>query len=738
VDYLTADNHERWRPIVMPTASGKTVAAQVAATLLIREGRMKNVLILAPQEHIEDTFLDPGRWTFNSYDGSSQIVDVSRDILVRLRDHVPSKFFSEVPERKIIVTTHAQITLLLKKGALPNELSKWAVCIDEGHHSGKDATLLDDFSSLASARGAEIWPLTASPFRSDNRRIFPADAKPLVFSYSALASQGSLPQNIIFETIELDRPDRVHGEHLPEDIKAICEFVAASKRPTVIRIQRGQGSSDDENMRSSKAIAKKYIEALVAAGVPRPETMQAVGDEDEINNEIKRRLAEDRHLARTKGYRHLTLRVVVSCQRFGEGADWPFCSQVVSVGLPTTLGGVVQLIGRGARSKKSIKDYPKPWVDEVKFVAFVPLLDAKLGRDLSRARMLLLAATLECNEVICDLMRFWQDFVVGFRLPPEIRPRAGFWELVTAVDPEQEANAKLVGIEACVNLRQIFGRDPTLREVVRKLRRWGSGTKEVRALIEGVMSEYPEVKEAAKQALVQATTEGVAKAAVQGTGVASVDVAEVKSAFDEALLAALLGVAERYGDLSVSMDTRLLQKFHGATAGVMSSFTAQSLPVWVSSLVRARDIVYDVSDVEVVERILLPYLRAFGRRPSSKLNGTTDVSLLAEAEMNLIQLDMALRRRGRLDVYRMSACEPEWITGPDIDWSTVAKIPLRRRSGIKESDWATAADIDKKKNDRRCVFYIDGRPEHLLGLELALRFGWRGAGQTGKKSLAEL
>jgi hypothetical protein len=261
---------------------------------------------------------------------------------------------------------------------------------------------------------------------------------------------------------------------------------------------------------------------------------------------------------------------------------------------------------------------------------------------------------------------------------------------------------------------------------VRTLRRWGAGVHELRKVIEGLASESVAIKESAKSALVKATKEGIANAAAAGDGVATVELREVKNAFEKALFDALMEVAEAHGDLTVSLDRRILKGFHGATAGVRGTLTDTNLPLLVASIAQKRDRIYDVPDAEVMERILQPYIRLYKTMPSPRHRGATDISASAEADLNLLQLDMALRRRGRLDVSRMGACDPEWICGPDLDWDEVRRVlPRPLRNSISAQDWNDSVAILEKRNLGKCLV-VNGKKENLLGLHLAIRFGWRG------------
>jgi len=73
--------------------------------------------------------------------------------------------------------------------------------------------------------------------------------------------------------------------------------------------------------------------------------------------------------------------VMVGIQRVLEGTDWPVCSAVYCVGMPSSLNTVVQFLGRAMRTKG--EDYPASQRDRARFVFFVPCGGGTALADLS-------------------------------------------------------------------------------------------------------------------------------------------------------------------------------------------------------------------------------------------------------------------------------------------------------------------------------------------------------------------
>lgn len=75
------------------------------------------------------------------------------------------------------------------------------------------------------------------------------------------------------------------------------------------------------------------------------------------------------------GYGGSEYAVIVGIQRLGEGTDWPLCSVVFRLSMPTSLPFMRQLIGRASRDKSKIHGYPDRWKNKFCCVMFVAKID---------------------------------------------------------------------------------------------------------------------------------------------------------------------------------------------------------------------------------------------------------------------------------------------------------------------------------------------------------------------------
>jgi hypothetical protein len=684
----------RWVTLVLPTAAGKTVILQNLTVQMAT----RRCLTTVPLVTIEDAFAEPVRFR----EGAPGFLRIREDGgLEALHGFVRSGSGAAL-------TTHA-LLVRIDLTDLPADLTGCALVIDETHHTGEQETLLHGAADAWHGRGGMVIAATATPFRSDGRPIGPAGAPVFRISRRALAAGGWCPSTIDAQVLRIEG-DRPRGVLIDNDVRRIAEFVAVqervkvgrrfmeARRPTVIRVPP-VGAGD---------LAVQFIAALEAAGVPSRNIINAVGE----GNDIREVLLREREIAHTSGFRHRTVDVIVACRRMAEGADWPFCCRVVSVGLSDTLLPTLQLMGRACRDKTRIRDYPREWADVVQYTAFVP--DPPADEESRHVRrMLLLAVGIDCDESARDYARFWSDLAAGWRLPPPLRPR-----LAAVIDPGDDvlAEAGIIGTAAAFHLRTVFDRDPTVGETAALLDRWGDahGRRALRRLLEAL----PEIREGVRAALADALAHTVTRWRTGGVKAPEVE-------FEDALHAGLLAVAARHADLACPVHANL-------APGLRGVLTLPKLEAVVADMAAARNATCGFTDQEAA-RIVLAWRAAHGRWPTA-MDAAQDVSRFAGRRATLADVDTALRRRG-IDLARICALA-DVVGRPQVD-----RIELRRVVGrmpwIPETTFLSAGAIleGRRRWDLSRKF---GRPEDLVALEMAARRGWRGlpGGQTLGEILA--
>lgn len=705
---------DRWAAVVLPTASGKTRIVQTAAYCLAQDLEIRGILALTPMVHIEDGFAEPLHVRFDPQDGADPWLI-----------HVPDTFWQRFRESKdatgalrqwlaaptgAALTSHA-LFVRLDPTNLPDDLAELCLVIDEVHHNGEHETLLWPLVEAWYARGGIVVTVTATPYRSDGHRHCPDTVIPYTRSWASLAAEGRLPETVTFRTLRLVG-ERVGGELLAEDVEAIANYVATGTpdvRPTVLRVPGGD----------AKTLARTFVDALVRQGVPREDIFDAVNDVDGLRDVLR----EARRAAYGEGYGDIRHRIVIACQRMREGADWPFCSRVVSVGLSDSVTLTVQLVGRGARNKTEIRNYPEAWRQDVTYAAFVPVTPDADEEVRQARRTLLFAVALSCDPVAVDYARFWSRLVTSYRLPPTWRrtldPDVG--------DDQTPADDALLGVTAAAYVENVLGRPGTIREVRAVLVRWSGalGARRLRGLLTAIGREDPEVATACRVALEE-TLAAIVKEHAAGHVPGE---PPSRAVWDDALYHAFCAVAERYGDRVCTIHERYAR-------GHESVLTPALMHAVVHDLTRARDVAYTLTDGVIVTKVVHPYT-ALHRHAPTILYGEQDVSRFLCAPRTLRHIDDDLHRRG-LCLARLVVCS-DVVTAP-LDFARLRAIfpDPNRIPPVPATAYATAtAILTARTQPRYDLSRRFGAREDLVTLELAARRGWRGfpGGQSLRDAL---
>jgi hypothetical protein len=692
------DRSRRWSLVAVPTAGGKTVIIMVSVELA---QWYRKVFIVAPQEHIEATFANPISFVHN---GKTILVAADRWIRPRERDKKTTTdacleaFLSSRSDR-VLLTTHAQWVGWYKAGLLPKDTRDMLLVVDEGHHNGEDVTVLHSSTACWYDAGGGVWPVTATPFRDDHQPLGPPDSAIFRVGYSELVLAGIVPKRIRLEVRALEG-ERCLGDLSNEDIRAIAAYVKEVGRPTLIRIPIGR----------AREIGDRLAAELRRIGYQGDQILDMIGD----GAAHVETLEAEREAAR-KGYEHTTVRVVLACGRGREGMDWPICSHIVNLGIPTSIVAVVQIAGRGLRGKYGIPNYPVSWADETLFTLFVPKLDDDADRTRQVEEVLTVACTLECSDAAVDYMRYWRGAVGGGRLPPVARPRQSFLESLGITSQEEETRVRIRLMAMSVGLRHALG-DEGIR---------------IDRFAACLRRDDPDAFQLFKEALLQAANGNPDLAAAIGSGLvpafeAAVDAVveglsnvQVKWVFEDRLRKHFDALVVQYGHLAIRFEDRVSRGLRTILDGADISRIARSME-------KARDVVFSLTDLEIASRVLVPFRKDRGAWPTLR-SGEQDVSRYLGFEVSLRHIHATLERSG-FDLERLVAStELGYVLSPTPDMSRVRRIPT-----IRDSTWASGPAL-LQSSTRRDMRLSNG--ENAVGLELAARRGWRG--WPGGQTLAE-
>lgn len=348
---------ERLIGLVMPTGAGKTVT--VAALIRRARGLFSGALIGAPTMTTESGFMEQ----LGRQDGSC-----AREAGASASD---CRAYLTTPDRLAWVTTHAQLTTW-KDACLPDDLSGRLLVLDEAHHAGStkadDAlnTEIGNFREVWHKRGGTVLLVTATPFRSEKGKrrldVFSQGARIHTLPMAVYAASGRwAPNTFQFETVRLamraTTAEELEGASLP-----VAEGSSGSSHQEMIDLWERHGRPKAVFIvppKNSKRWAAR-LERAFPAGV---RVLNVVGEGEDIKARLDEAMLSERKVKRFQDSR---FDVILAAKRFDEGTDWPLCSHVYNLGIPGSLGLILQRFGRAMRKK--IKGHPHADVASMTFL----------------------------------------------------------------------------------------------------------------------------------------------------------------------------------------------------------------------------------------------------------------------------------------------------------------------------------------------------------------------------------
>ncbi len=361
------DDFTRWldeaailMALVSPTGSGKPVT--LVAFLAGMRGRFRASVVATPSTIIEDGF-----------------ARTAGDLLHRPRTNKASDrgAFTEYLSRGCDdylgwLTTHQQLTVWGLE-ALPADLSRCLLVLDEAHHAGvskaerKLNTEIGKLRETWTARGGIVIFVTATPFRTDKNDIMPPETRIHCRPAAVHALSGYAPDHWLVETAMLTQVvASTLGEFQGDDLSKTENKTGESFQQVIARWE-GDGRPKAVFIvppKNSRAWADRLILELTKAGA---RVHDAVGTDERVADKLNAMLATEREV---KDVADSEIDVIVACRRFDEGADWPLCSHVYNYGIPRSLVLILQRFGRAQRDKQGIAGHTHPRTAKITF--FVP------------------------------------------------------------------------------------------------------------------------------------------------------------------------------------------------------------------------------------------------------------------------------------------------------------------------------------------------------------------------------
>ncbi len=372
--------------LVFPMGSGKSYIATYIAQLL-QHGPlaiMKRALLATPLESVMRSFI-------GSSDSKSRL-PIRKNIY---SPHTPiapdlwapkTKIWSKIstPVSKFNPTeapifgvcTHAFLYQWIRAqpGPMPN-LEGHLLIIDEAHHTS-DVNLTNKIRDAWLEAGGILLYLTATPYRSDGKPVFDANATSSYYRSAAThADEGFAPKNweYLTEVMPDCSPDGSE-DHIRKGAEHIAKHWDLLERPkTVIKVP-STGSTWDDNPIS--LMWAKALKTAFAKYVPADRVLDAVGDSTKTKKNFNAAMA---HESAIKHYDQSKYGVVLACKRFDEATDWSLCSVAFMIGPPMrSMPALVQFFGRTLRLKRwnpetgeGIQGYPEKYVDKALLVSFL-------------------------------------------------------------------------------------------------------------------------------------------------------------------------------------------------------------------------------------------------------------------------------------------------------------------------------------------------------------------------------
>lgn len=381
--------------LIAPTGAGKTTI--VHGLLAKTRQHLTGAVIAAPSLSTEANFranvvMEPEPSSTTGFVSVNVGLPISEDdFTLDFREDVGSDkegAFSAVmspsgADPSWFLTTHQQLALW-GPDVLPTSTKGKLLVLDEAHHAGaveektdeQEETRIGAFAEAWRERGGQVLYVTATPFRTDEKRVLLSSAVTYTRTIAEHASSAYAPNNFkvttaILKGLSVNTSAQLAGDGLSVkdgqsgSFQAMVDRWVADGKPKAVFVVPQTGS---------KKWAARLVKALYTAD-PKIRVVDGVGTSNDVRDRFLAALEREQDVTR---WEDSTVDVFIACKRFDEGTDWPLCSHVYNYGIPRSFGLIVQRWGRSFRDKSGIEGYPKALADEAAMVFFVPEVTEKV------------------------------------------------------------------------------------------------------------------------------------------------------------------------------------------------------------------------------------------------------------------------------------------------------------------------------------------------------------------------
>lgn len=503
-----------------PTGLGKTLILSALLATLTRQRRrpFRCALVVAPTKEILDNFLDQGIVRFGAVreeiegDDPNDValvtlppVDLNQavgrkareaDAVVNDTEELLSYLRCEPGRGAVKMATMSRLVQALKLAEERNEeldLRGVAIGFDEIHHvpvrEGSEETDPEADWSWAWARqrcvalGATSIGASATAYRADGQPVCTEECLANGFveiGRGELIEAALCPRRINIEVVTLpyavSDPSRLMEREVSKEARTaeillmFEKWVEHGCPKAIFRFvdHVNHHESVEEAWRRLLATEGDRIRRILGRDPHEP--LRVWGPKD-LSDEDRERLRHDR---KAKAWDALKIDVIFGCRKVQEGFDYPPCSHLYNLGIPSSPVLQEQLVGRTARLKDDLAGYLEAFKDVSSMFICVPSVDetasekilaSKKTRDMLLITVAFMASTKRGQDFLpldVLLRRSLARFSRTARDLMEGDEIAGGLVLGARLRAEAELEIR----KAMSRLEARLGREPTARELL--------------------------------------------------------------------------------------------------------------------------------------------------------------------------------------------------------------------------------------------------------------------------------
>lgn len=405
-----------------PPGFGKSVVNQVVCTHLVHVRQFRLTITVSPEIVIEHSLMPQQPCTYHFPKTGKDPILVDPKDWRMVRDQGRQALFdalrAKTPVQPHLVVSYAALRRWSKDPEfLPKDLSDVFWVFDEGHHISESNGNGIAVKSIQERNGPTCF-MTATMFRHTGNILIDTATAP-IFAVSQ-ADAMSEPDETRYCPKEL----KMRLEAVPKGLDPMEFMVDLLEKDRHHRLRVFPKSVIKIKAGDSVQTAQKLKDLLVKRH-PDLRVLIVVGDT--LDKSVLETLEYERNVGR---FADSKVDVVIACNRFLEGADWPLCSHAYSLDLTNSLVKMIQFSGRGMRPKRRYPDYPEEWKDTAFFTQVLgTYLKDDAFRDAHLDRAFIMATLVANNNVGLSYLREdLKSCIEMARLPHSGYPNPDAWE----------------------------------------------------------------------------------------------------------------------------------------------------------------------------------------------------------------------------------------------------------------------------------------------------------------------